>query len=107
MSEEIKQQGAIIKVANGQLNNKIAKDRLRPGELFWLTKHTDGPTNDYVWSDGELIMGCPEGIEDSSYSVIGGTRVGRAVVFQGNITYESEITDDLFKHARVGDFWRF
>lgn len=107
MSEEIKQTGAIIKIANGQINNKIAKDRLRPGELFWLTKHTDGPTNDYVWSDGELLMGCPEGVEDSSYSVIGGTRTGRAVVYQGLITYESEITDELFKHARVGDFWKF
>ena len=107
MADENIQQGVNIKIANGQLNNKLAKDRLRPGELFWLTKHTDGPTENYVWSDGELIMGCPEGVEDNSYAVVGGTRSGRAVVYQGTITNETEITNDLFRHARVGDFWRF
>src|SRR5574344_1090958 len=99
-------ESSTILVARGQLNNKLKNDKLRPGELFWLTKNVNGPSSSAVWSDGELYIGTPDLVAAEPVQ-IGGTRQVKSLVYQGKITTETEVTDSLFKHARIGDFWTF
>lgn len=97
---------AKIKIASGSLNNKLKLDSLEEGELFWLTKNLKDPDNNAIWSDGELYIGRPDGLE-SNPQLIAGSRSAKALVFQGYVNNETSIKDKLFEHARIGDFWVF
>lgn len=101
---------AKIQFARGYLPAKNEKGMIE-GEPFWVARTSDSTTanSEYTkWDEGTLYIGRPSlNSKTESPIAIGGVRSQMAAVYRGELSTESAITDDIFKHARKGDFYIF
>lgn len=99
---------AIIKIARGNLDKFKENNSLEEGVLFWQRSNSN-PDNGII-DEGTLYIGDPNCEDNNSADPIeiGGTRAGKALNYRGVISHEvADISNELFKYARVGDFWQF
>lgn len=103
-----------IQFAAGSLSGKQGTTTpLIPGEPFWLARTSDSDnknSNFTRWDEGTLYIGRPSiNISKTGESPvpIAGARSYLAAVYRGELTTQTDITADIFIHARVGDYYVF
>ena len=99
-------------LSRGSLKKKI-ETGFAQAELFWEPRTTDidnkSPDFD-KWNEGTLWIGRPslDGSPSAELPIpIAGGRTHNALVYRGTLSTEASILDDIFEHARVGDWYVF
>lgn len=99
-------------LSRGSLKKKIASG-FAQAELFWEPRTTDidNKSPDFnKWNEGTLWIGRPSlnGSPSAELPIpIAGGRTHNALVYRGTLSTEASILDDIFEHARVGDWYVF
>ena len=99
-------------LSRGSLKKKI-ESGFAQAELFWEPRTTDidNKSPDFnKWNEGTLWIGRPSLDGSSSAELpipIAGGRTHNALVYRGTLSTEASILDDIFEHARVGDWYVF
>ena len=99
-------------LSRGSLKKKI-ESGFAQAELFWEPRTTDiDNKSSYFdkWNEGTLWIGRPSlnGAPSEELPIpIAGGRTHNALVYRGTLSTEASILDDIFEHARVGDWYVF
>ena len=99
-------------LSRGSLKKKI-ESGFAQAELFWEPRTTDidNKSPDFnKWNEGTLWIGRPSLDGSSSAELpipIAGGRTHNALVYRGTLSTEVSILDNIFEHARVGDWYVF
>lgn len=105
---------ALIQISRGIRERYKEGRQLEQGTLFWQpVNKTDkddnvNNPNGLPYDEGTLLIGDPTCDGGGEPIVIGSSRAGKALNYRGIIPQDvADITHEMFKHARVGDFWQF
>lgn len=103
---------SISEIARGNLGVKIGKG-FGQAELFWEARTSDSAyksINHSKWNEGTLWIGRPSlngSPSDEPPVPIAGYRINSGLVLKGYLSKEADISDSVFMHAHIGDFWIF
>ena len=112
---------AVIQIPRGVLERyKYGEGHLPQGSLFWqprnlFEKDDSGHNPDGLpYEEGALFIGDPTCDGEDNAIEIGGWRNKFTLMFRGTVedfgTEDNPVEDishEMFKHAHIGDFWRF
>lgn len=113
---------ALIQISRGIIERyQNGEEPLPQGTLFWKPRNLYEKTDDVnnpgqlPYNEGTLFIGDPSCDGVSQPIAIGGYRSSFSLMFKGYVedlkTHAGDIVENVdhpgFKHAKVGDFWRF
>ena len=93
-----------IKLSRGNITK--VPSGLAEGQLFWQARNL-GVNPSLPFDEGTLFIGRPDLSATAQPIAMGGYRSMLGMVFRGYAQATANISDELFCHAQVGDFWIF